>query len=98
MKTLFFLASLFVSSNVIGQQYEYVNFKQVKAGVNDASKIDFKWPDNVDSAKVLTNLNLRDPLAAIEMMEKRGFELQSIHEYGPGNLLIIVSGYLRRKK
>lgn len=35
---------------------------QVKAGVNDVSKIEFTWPDNPDSARIFNNANIRDPL------------------------------------
>lgn len=98
MRLILFLLGFLISLNALSQKHEYINFYQVRAGVTDKAKIDFSWPDNPDSAKVLSDLKLRDVLKAIEIMENRGFELYSIHEYGPGNLVIVVSGYMRRKK
>lgn len=80
------------------QTYEYVRFHQVKAGVNDNAKLEFVWPNRPDSATILTNMKMREPILAIQTMEKKGFELVTINEVGPGSLVTIVSVYMRRRR
>jgi len=80
------------------QKYEYINMVQVKAGFTDKVKIQFDWPSRVDSMTYYSDLKIKNMITAIQTMEGKGFELVTINEYGPGNLVIISSAYMRRRK
>ena len=80
------------------QKYEYISMVQVKAGLTDKVKVQFDWPSRVDSMMYYSDLKLRNMITAIQTMESKGFELVTINEYGPGNLVIISSAYMRRRK
>jgi hypothetical protein len=98
MKAISTVLLILISVSAYGQKYEYINFHQVKIGIDEKAKIEFVWPDHPDSAAMFNNVKIRNPMDAIQQLEKRGFELVTLNEFGPGNQVIVVSVYMRRRK
>lgn len=95
MKTLFF-ALMLVTYFAYGQKYEYINLTHVKAGIG--AKVEFNWPSQIDSARIYTEMKSKSLLLCVQTMESKGFELVTINEYSPGNLVMITTAYMRRRK
>jgi hypothetical protein len=94
LKAIIILLALFPSIIFAQVTNEYINFYQVKAGMVDKAKIEFLWADSSDYYNAL---KLRSIPATIQTMESKGFELVTMSEYSPGNLVVVISVYMRRK-
>lgn len=83
------------------QQFNYIRISSAQAGVaDDKPKLIFTIPNHPDSAKYYNNLKVNDITLAVELMERKGYELMSItpmsHTVGIG-VLIITTAYMRRR-
>lgn len=100
-KFLYAILLLAVVISAEGQTFEYIKIYTVQAGIEDKDKAKFVFPNHPDSSKVYNNLKLPDILLAVELMERKGFELFSItpavQAVGIGGV-IVTTAVMRRKK
>lgn len=102
MKILYVFFTMLLSTLVAnGQQFKYIRISSAQAGVSDDKpKLIFTMPNQPDSTKYYNNLKINDITLAVELMERKGYELLSItpmsHTVGIG-VLIITTAYMRKK-
>jgi hypothetical protein len=80
-------------------KYEYAQAHMVKAGVNDKSAIDYNFGSTKqDSVKVYKSFGLRNMIDAIDLMERKGWELINITDYnGAPGVLVTTTNFRRRR-
>lgn len=76
--------------------YEYIKIYTVQLSLEAEKKARFGYPNHQDSAKIWNDIGYKDILLAIQVMEKKGFELVTITT-SSADLNTVTLAYMRRR-